>query len=318
MPRKSKSGPTDQERTDFQRALSDTKESRRLDFKESFDPAKLGEWCEVVKDIVAMANTWGGAIAFGVRDDGTDAGNSVVPILKIDPAQITDKIAKYTGVHFDRFEMRDATRAGNRVAILLVGEAKIPMPFSKAGGYDRGDGKQVVAFQPGTVYFRHGAKSEPGTFDDIRRAFERTLGERRRSWLGGIKKVVSAPPGHRVEVVSPNATVSDSSGASMVRLTADPHAPLVRSLSPDETHPFRLKEATIELNQRLAGRVKVSSYDIQCVRKTYSIDDGSRPEFFHDPKYGSPQYSREFVEWMLQQYGQDSTFFQKAWNGQKI
>jgi Putative DNA-binding domain len=318
MPGSSNLNATERADTDFQRALEAIRESRRVDFKVTFDPARLGDWCEVVKDIVALANSGGGCLVFGVKDDGKPAGTDVGSILGIDPALITDKIAKYTGVQFDGFEMREGTRSGNRIAVLVVKGIHTPMPFSKAGGYDRGDGKQLVAFQPGTVYFRHGAKSEPGTFDDIRRSLDRAVDERRRSWLGGIKKVVSAPRGHRIEVISPTASIVDSPPATGVRLTIDPRAPTVRSLNPDDTHPFRLKEATIELNKRLDGRAKVSSYGIQCVRKTHSIDDGSHPEFFYEPKFGSPQYSREFVEWMVKQYESDSTFFQKAWDGKKV
>jgi len=303
---------------DFQRALDASTESRRVDFKVSFDPARLGDWCEVVKDIVALANSGGGCLVFGVKDDGQPGGADVVSILELDPALITDKIAKYTGIQFDGFEMREGTRNGNRIAVLVVRGIPTPIPFNKAGGYDRGDGKQVVAFQPGTVYFRHGAKSEPGTFDDIRRSLDRAVDERRRSWLGGIKKVVSAPRGHRIEVVSPTAAIVESPAATGVRLTIDPHAPIVRSLNPDVTHPFRLKEATIELNKRLERRAMVSSFGIQCVRKTYSIDDGSHPEFFYEPKFGSPQYSREFVEWMVKQYESDSTFFRKARDGKRV
>ena len=36
----------------------------------SFDPAATQDWCEVVKDIVAMANSGGGYVVFGVNDDG--------------------------------------------------------------------------------------------------------------------------------------------------------------------------------------------------------------------------------------------------------
>jgi predicted HTH transcriptional regulator len=48
-------------------------EAADLDFKASFDPASSGHWCELVKDIVAIANSGGGVIVFGVNDDGTPA-----------------------------------------------------------------------------------------------------------------------------------------------------------------------------------------------------------------------------------------------------
>lgn len=45
-------------------------ESRSLDFMESFDPTQLSEWLEVVKDLVAMANSGGGLIVVGVCNKG--------------------------------------------------------------------------------------------------------------------------------------------------------------------------------------------------------------------------------------------------------
>ena len=46
-------------------------ETADLDFKSAFDPASTRDWCELVKDIVAFANSGGGCIVFGVNDDGS-------------------------------------------------------------------------------------------------------------------------------------------------------------------------------------------------------------------------------------------------------
>jgi hypothetical protein len=41
------------------------RESRLLDFKQAFDPGDTGDWCELIKDLVAMANTLGGSPVSG-------------------------------------------------------------------------------------------------------------------------------------------------------------------------------------------------------------------------------------------------------------
>ena len=41
----------------IERARVAKRESKYLDFKERFDPGSLGEWCELLKDLVAMANS---------------------------------------------------------------------------------------------------------------------------------------------------------------------------------------------------------------------------------------------------------------------
>ena len=138
------------------------KESKRHDFKERCDINAPPDRCEVVKDIVAIANSGGGFIHFGVRDDGEPVDGNVDSILGLDPAVITDAIAKYTGEQFGDFELRESQRKGCKVALLHIKGVRIPMVFVKPGTYDVGGGKQKTAFAQGTVYFRHGAKSEPG------------------------------------------------------------------------------------------------------------------------------------------------------------
>jgi predicted HTH transcriptional regulator len=72
------------------------KESAKLDFKSAFDPFAAQDWCELIKDIVAMANSGGGLIVFGVNDDGSLTTVDLKQILALDPATIVDKIEKYT------------------------------------------------------------------------------------------------------------------------------------------------------------------------------------------------------------------------------
>ncbi|KPJ64660.1 hypothetical protein AMJ44_12345, partial [candidate division WOR-1 bacterium DG_54_3] len=101
----------------------------------------------------------------------------------------------------------------------------IPIVFRKPGTYDIGSGKQRTAFSVGTVYFRHGAKSEPGTSDDIRRVIERQLDNIRKSWIKGVRKVVRAPEGSQVVTVLPSSRMSTSLlQATTVRAVKDPKA----------------------------------------------------------------------------------------------
>lgn len=51
----------------LEKALSAKRESKHIEFKHSFDPTSMGEWCEVINDIVAIANSGGGIIVFGLE-----------------------------------------------------------------------------------------------------------------------------------------------------------------------------------------------------------------------------------------------------------
>ncbi len=296
----------------IQRALLAKRESKYVDFKGELDFAEPHTWCEIVKDIVAMANSGGGVLLIGLDNKGVPTGFDPQPILDIDEAIVTDKIEKYTGVQFDGFTISEEKKRGNRLVAILVEGVSIPIVFTKPGTYAVSNKKQKTAFSAGTVYFRHGAKSEPGNTNDLRKVIERQLDAIRRSWLKGVRKVVKAPPGSQVYTFPSGVDVreSASSDARAIRIVDDPDAPAYRKLDYDLTHPFRQKEAVAEINRGLAGRTSVNSFDIQCINRVYEMWD--KDELCHIPKFSSPQYSREYVSWVIRQYEQDNDFFTKT------
>jgi len=295
----------------LERARNAKRESKYVDFKERFDVSSPRDWCEIVKDIVAMANSAGGVILIGVRNDGTPSGLDVTHFLNLDPAQLTDKIAKYTGEQFSNFEITEIDRDESRVALLLIYGVSIPMVFIKPGTYSIGGGRQQTAFGKGTIYFRHGAKSEPGNSNDLRKVIEREVERIRKSWLGNIRKVVEAPPGYSVEILPPEVRVSTQPTATPIRIVDEPGAPPYRLETPDHTHPHRQKEVIELVNQQLGGEKIINSYDVLSVRRVYEIDE-TKPQYCYNPKFGSPQYRDDFINWLIQCYEKDPLFFVKA------
>ena len=285
-------------------------ESKSLDFKSSFDPDRPADWCELLKDIVAMANSGGGTILIGVADDGQPAGGSAaLKILQTDPAKITDKIAKYTGVQFDSFTVDLVRRNRRKVAMVTIGWADSPMVFEKPGTYTLEDGKQQkTAFGAGTLYVRHGAKSEPARSADIARLVDTNVQRARREWLSGVKKVSMAPRGSTFSVLPKGVVQSTDPAATPIRITDDPGAPGYQLIDPDKTHPWRQKELLQELNKVLP--TKINTYDLLAVRRLHHIDDDAN--FVHKARFGSTQYSPAFAEWLLKQHAADPTFFQKC------
>jgi hypothetical protein len=76
------------------------------------------------------------------------------------------------------------------------------MVFTKPGSYEIAGGRQKTAFAQGTVYFRHGSKSEPANSDDLASWRDREVEKVRKTWLGGIRKVVETGSGDTVNVIS--------------------------------------------------------------------------------------------------------------------
>jgi predicted HTH transcriptional regulator len=175
-------------------ALGATRETKRIEFKSEFDPDLPGAWCELLKDIVAIANSGGGTILFGLDNSGRTCGWDARKLLDIDVADIANQLAKYTGEHFDDFTTHERIKSRKKIALMIVGaRTGSPLVFVKPGTYSIEPGKQSTAFARGTIYFRHGAKSEPGTSKDIERFVNAEVARVRKDWLRNVRKVSVAP-----------------------------------------------------------------------------------------------------------------------------
>ncbi len=209
----------------IEKALNAKRESKYVEFKETFDPNSAQNWCEIVKDLVAIANSGGGIILFGVDNLGKPCGSLTKPITNLDPADVANKVSKYTGAVDLEFEIHEMKKGKTKLVAFVIHAVSIPIVFRKPGTYDIGGGKQRTAFSVGTVYFRHGAKSEPGTSDDIRKVIERQLELIRKSWIKGVRKVVQAPQGSQVITIQPRgSTASTAPIAATVYAVKDPNA----------------------------------------------------------------------------------------------
>jgi hypothetical protein len=289
-------------------ALSATRARKDVAFKREFLDQAPGAWLELLRDLAAMANSGGGVIVLGLEVDGTPSRWDPSGFLRTDVAEIGNRFTQHVGEHFDGFDIREATKAGRRIAVVVVrARTEAPLVFEKPGTYEDATGRERTAFGKGTIYFRHGARSEPGTARDVARFVSREVQRQHRAWRRNIRKVAAAPTGSEVLVARPTARASTS--LSDVRVVDDPDAPVVGRADFDATHPHRQTEVVARVNRRI-GTTVVSGYDIQCVRRAHATD--ANAEFFHRPRFGSPQYSDAFIEWLVDEYQQDATFFEKA------
>jgi hypothetical protein len=296
----------------WDRAKRAKRESRFLDFKASFDVDDVGDWCELLKDLVAMANSGGGVLLFGVADNGSLTIYDHKIVLNYDSAKVVDKVARYTGCQFADFEIGEVERRGKTLAGIVVSAIDVPMIFTKAGTYRSKDGRDKIAFQQGTIYFRHGAKSEPATSDDLRRVIERQVEHQRKAWLKGIKKVVKAPLGHAVTVVSHPATATPAVGPLAGRVVTSKEAPGFYPIKADDTWPHRGIDAIRAVNERLQGRARINTYDISAIRSIFLLEK-DRPDLVYRPfAKASPHYSDAFVRWLCDQYERDPDFFRST------
>ena len=263
----------------LERAAEAKRASRRVALRRDFDPQSEDHWRDLVVDLTALANSGGGVAV--VEGD-------------VDAAEISRRVSKQTGTQFSPLDVQRVSRNGTWMTAIVV-DAPEDTPL-------------LVGQQ---AYFRHGGKSKPATAADLRTFLERRLNLVRRQWLRSIREVLVAPHGARVAVVHTDET--DEHGVpTLIRLSSDPNAPLYGKLDPDRTHPYRQTEAIAEANRRLPEGVRINQYDVLSVRRVHEITEETRPEFTHVPKFGSPQYSEAFVDWLVDQYDRDTQFFERA------
>jgi hypothetical protein len=253
-----------------------------------------------------MANTGGGVVVIGADKVGTRTGEDVQPVLELDSARIQDELFHDTGMSFDRVSVHRVERAGHSLAAIVVDTVEdAPLAFVREGT-SRGQ----IAFAPGSVYVRRGARSVPATTQDLRAFIDRRLRGLRKQWVRNIRDVMTAPEGAQMAVVE--ATEGDGDQPSLIRLTSDPRAQLYGKLDPDRTHPYRQTEVIREVSGRLPADVSINAFVVLSVRRVHGISEATRPEFVHEPKFGSPQYSDAFVEWLLEEHARDPEFFDRA------
>lgn len=293
-------------------ALARSGETHNVDFKSNFDPAAQRDWLELIKDIAAFANSGGGHILVGLNDDGSPSGADVTALLAVDPADLGNRFHKYTGHHFGGVELIECEKSGFKICAVRVSGVHVPIAFTRVGETELPDGKKKTAFALGTVYFRHGAKSEPGTSDDLREFLEREVERVRRSWLDGIAKVVDAPTGSRIAVLPPEDAPTGAAGSLPMQLTTDPGAPAYYAVPLDKTHPYRQKEVVREVNSKLAGKRAINSHDIICIRRVFGIQN--EINFCYTQNFASPRYTQQFVDWIVDQHSLNNAFFEETRN----
>jgi hypothetical protein len=273
----------------------------RLHVEREFDQRSELDWCHLIRDIAAIANSEGGDIILRMSADAPGLARS----------DVHRRLGEYTDSAFDDIEV-SALESSQHAVHIVVGRALFPIAFTKAGSYvnPTNPEKTVEVFPAGSIYFWHEGKSVPGGTAELRESFERLLRRVRRRWLRGIQRVLNTP----IDLTAPDRTgakpkIERPTNLQPVRITTDPDAPALQPQDVDRLYPWRQKDLLRELNARL-GRRALTTYDIQAVRRQHRLDE--RPDFvFHLPGAGR-RYSPATADWFMDQHAHDSEFFKKA------
>jgi hypothetical protein len=199
----------------------------------AFDAASDHAWNDLLRDIVALANSGGGQIVIGAAIDEVEIHR-----------RLTD--AKVVGFTIKR---QDAPQG-------IISEVTVraaPYPLQHEGSF----------------YFRHGDRTEPATSADMREAFERRLRRVRRRVLRRVGRAFDAAAKSHATGARRDRELLN---LQPVRIVDDPNVPALHPQDVDRLYPWRQKDLVRELNTRL-GRRLLNSYDIQAVRRHHRLDE---------------------------------------------
>ncbi len=288
------------------KCLTAKRESKAVEFKEQFDPTDNRQALEVLKDIVAICNAGGGTLAIGIDNAGKGCGSDVQPVLDYDHAKYCDLIKKYTMQNFADFEVIEAKKDGHAVAIFLINPPDSPLIFEKPGTYAIDSSHQKTVFSQGTIYFRHGAKSETGTTEDLSKFLQQRVREMRNELVKGMRRVTEAPRGSQIQVVSRGTVVKGAQEAVPVRMSSDPKAQGVIVVDRDQIFPYRQKEFIERLKEALPDGPILNGYDLQAISKVYNI--AAQENLSWKPQFSGRQYSEALVEWIVDKISKEKDF----------
>lgn len=154
-----------------------SRESSRLDFKESFN---LGSADEYARTMAAFANTAGGYLVFGVKDSPRELlGLKTDNFEKADPAKLTNALNERFSPEI-MWEQHTEVVKGKTVGIIYTHEAnRKPVVCTKA----------AKDLQEGSIYYRYRGRTERIRFPELRELLDGELKREREFWMRNIQKM---------------------------------------------------------------------------------------------------------------------------------
>lgn len=211
-------------------ALLAEPECERFDAKSQVNPESRKDMLELVGDIVAMANTYGGRILIGNAENTISGSHQKL----FDRARLDDQVNRFVEPRLGGIR---SSVMENRYVVVEVEKSQVPPHVFKVDGNYQEGNKHFHVFRRGDVFGRHSSKSERANRSDYDRWYE----EQRQRLFEHVKMVFDAGPDARIQV-------SEVAGAP-VRI--DPNAPDAQPvydlLTPE---PYR------DLQQELVGGLK--------------------------------------------------------------
>lgn len=214
-----------------------------LDFKSRIDPAGRRGEVGLARHVGAM-RVRGGYIVLGVDGSGVPTGEmDEVDLRSFDEANLAPKLLRYLEDVDVRVQVFDSN--AHKIVLVCVLPSPTGCSFFKADGkYTRDDGREVVAFREGDVFWRDGTRSMRMTRAGLEKVIEARVGEAKDEWLAeqhGIRRRE-----RELDEVGPPQAVGGPTSGGQAESEADGGRPPLDRLNLD-LGPGELEPIVIEL-----------------------------------------------------------------------
>jgi len=298
-----------------------SRESRVFDFKGQFDVKSRGDWIELAKDFVAIANSGGGYILFGKDSAGKPTHYDFSDLIETDQAVLADKFGAFVNSDIGGVALASYQDGDDLLAIMYIPRAEVPIIFTKQGAYPdpNNSRKQKWVFRLGMLFFRHGSKSEPAKQSDIDKFLRQYLKEMRSHLIRGMRTVVKTPISHKLITIPKEMNIVTDRNASGMRISDEENSIPVRGLADGRAYS--------SIEQELLGIVSGMKTDpadfaseaqlrrLYSKRKAFKVNEEAHGALLisalhrHAPPcYWASELSRDSLENLLSKVVQEDTY----------
>jgi len=160
------------------------RESRKLEFKANFN---FGSMHEYSKTFAAFANSVGGVIVFGVKDNPRNpSGMTNNNLLEVDPERVTN----YLNEHFSpeiEWEMYDFELEDKKFGVMLISESRHKPVVCKKETRDQ-------KARESDIFYRYSGRSERIKFPELQNLLNDGKEVERRKWMEHIQNIAKIGP----------------------------------------------------------------------------------------------------------------------------
>jgi predicted HTH transcriptional regulator len=186
-------------------------EGPQADYKQYFDPESPKAHLDLVKDVVAIANSGGGCIIYG-RSDTEVFGLGEDATKSLDRAKVADLVEKYIGPGLVQISHElQKPKEGKTVVVISIAPAAFPLVVSRDGSWrPPGEKFDKTVLRKGDIWVRHSSKNERASYEDVRSWLMTARSSERAAIYERMAMLVNLPEGSSVEVVTKTGSRIDT------------------------------------------------------------------------------------------------------------